>query len=257
MNYIKPIEEFLNENFRGDLKDGNLYYHGTKKEELALSIIEDGFLMPGNDGSGGKSRFTPMVNKVYVAPSLEDVMPYVLGGNIAGIDNHFIETDGRYGYLFTIDLNEIDSNRILIDEDILGELMFGLTLEERYNKDNYFFPKGKISKGIGELDIEKFKTKKSYIYSQIRNKFFNILTENETRNLRILDLNYDKLAQIGKRLNKKLTDWQISYFVECFKTNYAIEGSVKIKEGYKFDKNNTSNLNRDYSNIFDYLERVY
>lgn len=98
------------------------YYHGTTKESIAESIMENGLVPP--DMSGQKDTLLkPVDGKVYLTPDISYALIYAIGGSIVGEDvpESFIKNEGRYGYVFLVDGKDLQD--IQPDEDAIGQML--------------------------------------------------------------------------------------------------------------------------------------
>jgi hypothetical protein len=82
----------------------------------------------------------------------------------------------------------------------------------------------------------------------------NILTPLQYKKCSDSD-NYSDFADIGKKLNKYLSDYWKIEIMKCG-TSISNYGKLYFKEAYKFDKRNNPKLNPDGSNFFDYAEKI-
>ena len=128
MKYIR-----LFENFNTPI----IYYHGCSSSSKSQEIIKNGVLRPGNENTKRGHKLTPMIGRVYMSPNLYEAVIYCVGGSAVGqdISNWDSVKKDQFGYLFTIDLVNIDNS--LPDEDYVGELIYIFHEEEKKNYKPY------------------------------------------------------------------------------------------------------------------------
>jgi hypothetical protein len=199
-------------------KNGNMkYYHGTSDGKLGLQIINDGIIKSGMVKRKGWQK--PREGRVYLTQDLEYATIYTIGAAMIGKNiDAWIKDEGRYGYLFVVNRNEIGTDTIP-DEDFVGELISKKTFPWLNEKAKKIFSNDMYNKAM-----------QGDAMYQIR--MGNILLNKN-------------------RLNK----YEIE---EILKTGCAIsvKSPVKFDECYKFDKTLNKYLNEDASNFFEYAEKI-
>ena len=220
------------------------YYHGTSKKQNGESILQDGSIK-APDLSKTKEYFTrPIPGNVYISPSLNFVMSYVLGGNIAGTDYFEPKQYGEikykeepFGYLFIIEGKELID--IQMDEDSLGEILSDIATKIETNK---------FKNGPKATDKEIW----------LLNWAKSILSPNMMKKL--LEGEYIYWAKGGKILLKKMNQnmkrWLMDNFIMGSIQGIAHTGNIKWKEAWKFNKIKTKQLKPDGSNFFSLAERI-
>jgi hypothetical protein len=207
-------------------------YHSTPNETAAQSILQSGQVMPpALPHSRGK--LTPVVGRVYMAPSTETAAIYSLGGVMMGQvdqpgwapwwdrEGRDGKPRGRYGYVFQIDPDSVQD--IQPDEDNVGELAFKAMDGELPNAPYWL-------KSMGE----------------------RLATPREKRD----KWAYANYASLGKRMLKQMSDEQKLEMIERFNTNIAHAGPVRVLKAWKVDKARAGELARDGSNLLDVAEPV-
>lgn len=213
---MKTFLQFISEMAPREIDIKKEYFHGTSKEEYALSIIENGIVPP--DLTLRKGNLRPVEGKVYITPKLTYAIIYCLGGDMSGhkISDRMIENDGRYGYLFVVDGKNI-INSIEPDEDSVGELIYN----------------------------EKYQWLNSLAQQYI--------SPNNYRKL--MDGEYEFFVRTGKILNKRMNDQQKMLIIDSG-AHIAYDGSVFPDEVYKFDKTKSEQLMKTGANFFLLSERI-
>ena len=220
------------------------YYHGTSKKEKGESILRDGCIR-APDLSKTHEHFTrPIPGNVYMSPSINFVMSYVLGGNIAGNDYFEPGQHGEqqykqepFGYLFAIDGTELVD--IQMDEDSIGEILSDIGTEIEMHR----FKKGP---NPTDKEIWLFNWAKSILSPTMMKK--------------IMECEYIYWAKGGKillkRMDQDMKRWVLDNFALGEIQGISHTGNIKWKEAWKFDKIKTKQLKSDGSNFFSLAERV-
>lgn len=229
--YKKYLKESLNDTH-------DKFYHGSSKEQLALQILSDGYLKPGNVDIKRGGKLTPKIGMVYLTPKVSEAGIYAIGANILGnnIWPNMIEKDGRYGYLFVIDKSNVIDKNIYADEDYIGQAIHHLATNKFYNE------------GFGK-DVQDFK----YTSELLHIAKYNLTPLQYQKVLRYDD--YADFAVAGKKLMFKLPK-NIHLDLIRLGSPAAVEGQVKISEAWKIDKEKCKDLNKDGSNFFEIAEQV-
>jgi hypothetical protein len=149
------------------------FYHGVRSEIEAQSILAHGQILPGSTEQG-RAQLAPVAGMSYATSDAEIALMHAIGGDMAGSDlpESMIEEDGRYGYIFEIDPDSLDS--LQPDEDNIGE----------------FVAEGK--------------------YDWLNSMARRVLTPNQMRN--VIDGEYAHWAAAGKKLVQAMTPeqkWQL------------------------------------------------
>ena len=105
------------------------FFHAADSEEGAQKRLASGDIQVG-PGAGGREFLAPVAGRTYATSDLEYALIYALGGDIAGNEvgewmQKKIDQDGRYGYIFEIDNNDL--NNIQPDEDAIGRAIWKQT----------------------------------------------------------------------------------------------------------------------------------
>lgn len=199
-----------------------LYYHGTSSEEKGLAILQSGILKPGVSPSP-KAKMAPIQGRVYLSKNPAYALMYALGGDMAGgtLPDSIIQRRGRYGYIFAAE--EIEADKVIPDEDAVGELIYKHKRKE-VTAPSWF------------IDLANAK-----------------LTDNQW--YKIVDGDYSTWAQGGKKILKFMTPSQRKEILD-FTDHVSHEGELKIAGAWRIDKTRSKEFKRDGSNIFKIAEKV-
>ena len=210
-----------------------VYYHGStgaKSAGSAEDAIQDGFLR--GRVVQQRSKLAPIVNRVYLTPSVEYAQIYAIGGVLAGRDipPSSIERNGRYGYIFVVP--ETGLNDPWPDEDAVGELV-----SDGLRKSNTYRDR------LGECPRWLVRLAEYH------------LTPAQLTRMRSLYAEYADNAAVGKKLVKKMTPEQRA---ELVNRGWAVAslGPTRFTEAWRIDKTRSRELREDGSNFFEIAERV-
>jgi len=218
---------------KGQVNPEKVYFHGCNKTENGLQIIKQG-LKPGVTKES-KKHGAPFANRIYFTTDIKTAITYCLGGVWMETTVPYIETSGRFGYLFSVPGQQIQHN-LLPDEDCIGYIIQYIFTGEYYGDDN----KNKIMsadlKWLKRLcDTKLTPTQK-----------FNIIH------------NFDdfKLFAMGKKLIKFFDSEQIEQMLKLvnnvsFKSDFIVPKNI-----WKFDKELSPKLKKDCSNFFQLAEQL-
>lgn len=199
------------------------YYHGTTREDFAKAIMQSG--IKGRD-TQGRAFAAPRAGFVYLPRKIVDALPYALGGVTMGTSTpqSFIGKDGRYGYVFVIegeDLTDIEP-----DEDHVGKLVYKLSRKETLSPEEDRF----------------------LVYAKYH------LTPQQYQ--RIRDGEWMYWASGGKRLLKRMPGWMVRFALDRVDV-VANRGVVMPSEAWRIDKKRSKELVPDGSNFFEVAEKVW
>lgn len=207
----------------------NTYYHGTMSEDVAEKIYANGLDPAATEVKYGKSKgaLRPQDEHVYITSDLKYAMIYGLGGDMFGHDPYQpdIEKYGEFGFVFEIEGKELID--IGPDEDSVGELIWSF-----------------INKRTDGWSKEKYAT-----VSAVSNLAYQKCTEGQMKKLKGGE--YSAYAQVGKKLNKIMTDKMKLDLIDCG-THIAHKGKLKVSKCWRFSRHDTKKIKRDGSNFFDY-----
>ena len=220
------------------------WYHGTSEKAKGESILKDGVIKAPDLSLRPNTWTRPVSGRTYVTPSINYVMSYMLGGNLAG-DKYFeVGHHGEqkykkepFGYLFVINGNELTD--VLPDEDAIGEQLFTLwRLKFKPHPNSYAKP------------------------TPLETRFFNFAERNLSPKILhyVFEGEYIWWAKAGKILLHKMPGDMIRWFLDKKKSEdipgYSNKGNLPFKEAWKFDKILTKKLTHDGSNFFELAERI-
>lgn len=209
-----------------DADRAKVYYHGTRSEAAAKSILSKG-IDPGDIAAPEKHKVTkgpnlvPVKGKVYITPSLQYAQIYAIGGDMAG---HDWKPDEDFGYVFEIkgsDLRDIQP-----DEDSVGEY---------------------ICNAARELKRQEPWMRRLVYKSQ------ELLTELQWKKL--LQGDYTIWAHCGKKLLPHMSDEDKHRMIDLG-AHVAHDGNLMPAAAYKIDLTKIKDLKRDGSNFFDHAEKI-
>ena len=214
------------------------FYHGTHSAEHGEKIIEDGAIKPGNVDTKRGHKLTPKFGMTYLAP-LEEAVVYTIGANMIGEEiSHYIQSGGRYGYLFVIDAKELGGKKMYADEDYIGQAIYHLAKNSFY--DEGF---GHDVKNMSDLN----KRRLLYFAEEL-------LTPRQYQKVLRYD-DYADFAVAGKKLMYRM-DPEIHEELIALGSPAAIEGKIRFSEAWRFDKTLNPKLKKDASNFFDLAEKA-
>jgi hypothetical protein len=201
------------------------YYHGTSDEKDALSIIKEG-IRP--DLSENEGLFRPVEGRIYLTANLENAIPYMLGGSMAG---HELPEDwikkSRYCYLFVIDGKNLGD--IQPDEDQIGQAIH----DKAFSWVSDYF----------ELLEEEL-----CVEDDEQSLYSNLLAQIDSGE-------YSAWVKAGHVLLKHLTEKE-KYDIIIKYGNVANKGGVFPTEAWKFDKLKSIDLLADGYNLFELAEKI-
>lgn len=183
------------------------FYHGTRSEIEAQSILAHGQILPGATEQG-RAKLAPVVGMAYATSDIEEAVIYALGAEMAGheMPPKWIGDDGRYGYIFEIDMDSLDD--LQPDEDSIGNA---------------------VSEGR---------------YEWLNRMARHVLTENQQR--RVQDGFLADWAQAGKKLVKTMSPEQKWQLIRDG-ANIANAGSLGFKRVWVLDKTKSQELPARYT----------
>jgi hypothetical protein len=221
------------------LPAGMKLYHGSHNEDKGKQITKDGVLKPGNPDIKRGKKLTPQLGMTYLAPELKEAVIYCVGGNYLGSDiDELWRREGRYGYLFVVDSEDLKGKKIYADEDYIGQAIYHLTKNEFYDTG--------FSSNLKNFDDSK----KSFLLERAK----TLLTPLQYDKVIRYD-DYADFAIAGKKLMKMLPDNIHQALVECG-SPCAVEGEVRISESWIFDKTLNPQLKKDASNFFELAKKA-
>lgn len=191
------------------------YYHGTDNEKAIQSIIKNGIQPP--DLSTRKGFLKPREGKIYITPTLNYAIIYMLGANIVGDkywDLDFIMSE-RYGYLCVIDGKDLKD--IQPDEDSIGEMIHKKTPIWIYEKAKHWLAPSTMKK--------------------------------------VMEGEYSYWAKAGKVLVTKLSDYEILQLIDAG-AHIAHHGAIYPSQIWKFDKSLSKDLTPLCTNFWQLAERI-
>lgn len=226
-----------------------VYYHGTSTIQAAREIKKNGIVPPNLEGRN--NFLTPVQGKTYLTPSISYALIYAVGGNFIGNTNlalpydgneekfkYIFKSDNRYGYIFEVSEHKLSD--IQPDEDEIGELYHYVLNGEVYGND-----------------IHSNKVWKNFNDSSFKYSFKNLMDRVSTtrQKEKIKDGEYIYYAHVGKKALKVMPN-DMKQWLVGLGVHVANDGKVIPDKCWKFDKSKIGYINRDMSNIFDYLEEV-
>ena len=197
--------------------------------------MRDGFLR--GRAVQQRSKFAPIVDRVYLTPDIGAAQIYAIGGMLAGrdlpptfIERDGIERDGRYGYIFVVPESELRDP--WPDEDAVGQL---------------------VSDGLQKTDA--YRNRLGECPRWLVQLAENHLTPKQLSRFRSFNANYADEAAIGKKLVKNMTPEQRA---ELVARGWAVAslGPTRFTEVWRLDKTRTRELREDGSNFFEIAERM-
>lgn len=253
MKFYKFLSEMANPS--NEIKN-KVYYHGTYKEENAKNILKIGIQPPLIDlkllNKKGPN-LVPVNGKIYLSQTLKNVIPYILGANMAEhlFPENIIKKEGQYGFLFII--NGKDLSDIQPDEDCIGRLIYLNYKGDRKKLYKFYGYKMKDLPELSKEDILEIKNSHEGP-KWLRDIAEQILTPKQIR--KVDDGEYIMWAHAGKKIVKRLSDWQKIELIEKYGVNIAHTGPIMPIEAWRFDKNKSFELKKDGINFFDLAEKI-
>lgn len=230
------------------------FYHGTPNEETAKKILESEELRP-NDAS--QELMSPVEGRVYLTPSLEYVLSYILGAHPSCGPGMLCKRGGRYGYLFTVPgKNLVD---IVPDEDFIGELIgknkpSWLQNEFRQMTDMYWREFEHLSRQAFEALFEVAVEDAEECDEEPPDKETMWIKYDFIEHL--ADGAYPEVAEGGKFFLEHVDeDTLIELLEELHDEAVSHDGPVAFSECWRFDKKRVRELAKDGSNFFEIAER--
>ena len=219
------------------LATAKVYYHGTHDENMGKNILNQG-IKPGRITVSNKMG-APVENRVYLTPHLDYAIIYCIGANMLGEDiDYLIKSEGRYGYLFEISKENLNSDA-QPDEDSIGYILQYVFTKEYYGKGVYYGEKINFS----NVDLK-------WLYD-LGSRIF---TENQIHNI-VHNFDDFKLYKLGKKIVKVMSPKQKQALIDMG-THIAYLGVVKPEKCWKFDKLKNTELKKDGSNFFQLAQRI-
>ena len=205
-----------------------VYYHGTRSDEHAKSIMKDGAIKPP-DLSDRSGPLRPVDGMVYITPSISYAQMYALGGNMAGHGTSQLEEQhGRYGYVFAIAGKELSN--IHPDEDSIGEMIHNKDIPWLDHMARYYLeeePYDDEGQGLGYHSL----------YDAVMGGEF------------------DAMATAGRYLVDVMSNEEKLSLIDMG-ADIAHEGPLKPMAVYRLDRRKSKLLKRDGSNFFDIAEKI-
>lgn len=221
------------------------FYHGTKHEDKALSIMQHG-LRPGNAGTTARGRMQPVAGRTYLTSSLKYGIIYAIGGDMLGCSEasvpYLIDKAGRHGYLFVVDGQDL-ADDVQPDEDSVGAAV--MHADRALKGDTRGYENDAFAQNI-------FRSQKDWIA-----RFVYFAKTNMTSK-QFYDSVHGEVAAWasgGKRLLKKMPD-DFKRALIHKGAHVAYLGPIQPNQCWKFDKTLTPQLHKDGSNFFELAERV-
>jgi hypothetical protein len=219
---MKSFRQFITEMAKPNQKiNDTVFYHGNSRgHDEAVSIARDG-LNPAGNGKQSGGMLKPMEGKVYATPHIHYAQIYALGGDIAGSTGYYnperAKKEAEHGHVFAFSGSKISD--VHPDEDSVGQL-YGT------NKGPHWL-------------------------NHLVDKHMTPHTRKKAR-----EGEYSHYANIGKKMQKHLSDDQKLDLINNHGAHAAITGNIKPDRVFRIHKSKIPELKRDGSNFFDHAEEL-
>jgi hypothetical protein len=221
---------------------GTIYYHGTPLEAAAKAIMKTG--LKGAEVQG-RGMMAPVAGRVYMTPSLAYAIIYAIGGAYAGHEApESMIAKSRYGYVFVIDGNDLDT--VEPDEDSIGEWLHNNGKRSDGGSSSFG------NRRLGSIQYEpKFKHG-----DPLFRLWHNVKNAMTPRQFELtMQAEYAAWAHGGKRALKVLSDNDKALLV-AQGTHVHHASGIMPSQCWKLDKKRTQDLAADGSNFFEIATRV-
>ena len=214
-------------------------YHGTPTEAAYNDIRKNGIKPKYQKGDKGSRSYTaPMINSVYLTKKLDYAMIYAFGVvPDSAAAELMISKYGRYGYVFTVDSDNLDGE-IKPDEDVIGEMY-----NAKVNGKDYIADNGKL-----RIPNEKIPP----IIVQIANAYATPKMRQKAKEY----YDFADIARIGKTIVKNLPVGS-KYHLAVLTNSISIESVVIPDHCWQLDRTMIKDYKPDGSNFFDIAKKMY